>query len=211
MCNVAVGYSNFDLAALTRAGVLATNTPGVLDDTTADLAQAALLMATARYIVPTPTAGYAGNGRGWKFRDPWWARMCTAPRSASSAWAASAGPWRARAAGFDMPVIYHNRTPLAPEQAARATQWTRPRCSGTADFIVLLLPYSPATHHSVGAAELALMKPSAHLINVARGGIVDDDALIARNCENAASPARGARRFRNEPAFDPRFCSKTMS
>jgi lactate dehydrogenase-like 2-hydroxyacid dehydrogenase len=74
------------------------------------------------------------------------------------------------------------------------------------DFLVLMLPYSPATHHEIGAAELAAMKPTAHLINVARGGIVDDDALIAALQQRRIAGA-GLDVFENEPALDPRFCA----
>ena len=81
-----------------------------------------------------------------------------------------------RAWGFDMKVLYHKRTPLPAEQeaACRASWVDKETLLRESDFLVLLLPYSPATHHIIGAAELALMKPAAHLINVARGGIVDD-------------------------------------
>ena len=86
-----------------------------------------------------------------------------------------------RALGFDMKVIYHNRTRLPADKrsACRATWVDKETLLRESDFLVLLLPYSPETHHTIGAAELALMKPTAHLINVARGGIVDDAALIS--------------------------------
>ena len=111
-----------------------------------------------------------------------------------------------RAAGFDMQVIYHNRTPLSAdkEQACNASWVSREILLSESDFIVLMLPYSPAVHHFIGGAELALMKPSAHLINVARGGIVDDNALIEALQQKRIAGA-GLDVFENEPALDPRF------
>jgi lactate dehydrogenase-like 2-hydroxyacid dehydrogenase len=111
-----------------------------------------------------------------------------------------------RALGFDMKVIYHNRTPLSAEQAAaiRATWVDKETLLRESDFLVLLLPYSPATHHTIGAAELALMKPTAHLINVARGGIVDDEALISALRQRRLSGA-GLDVFEGEPKLNPGF------
>jgi glyoxylate/hydroxypyruvate/2-ketogluconate reductase len=111
-----------------------------------------------------------------------------------------------RAAGFDMRVIYHNRNPLpaADEQACSARWVSKEELLREADFLVLLLPYSPAVHHVIGAPELAAMKPTAHLINIARGGIVDDNALIDALQQKRIAGA-GMDVFENEPALDPRF------
>ena len=111
-----------------------------------------------------------------------------------------------RASGFSMRVIYHNRQRLEPAQEAEfAATWVdKATLLREADFLVLMLPYSPATHHAIGAAELAAMKPTAHLINVARGGIVDDNALIDA-LGNGRLAGAGLDVFENEPALDPRF------
>jgi gluconate 2-dehydrogenase len=107
-----------------------------------------------------------------------------------------------------MPVIYHNRSRLdqAVERECRATYVSREELLQRSDFLVLVLPYSAQTRHIVGRAELALMKPSAILVNVARGGIVDDaaliDALRARRLAGA-----GLDVFEHEPACDPAFAS----
>jgi lactate dehydrogenase-like 2-hydroxyacid dehydrogenase len=204
LCNFAVGYNNIDLAACTRAGVMATNTPGVLDDTTADLAWA-LLMATARRLPAAERWLRNGEWKGWQFIQ--WLGSDIHHATLGILGMGRIGQTVARRAlGFDMKVIYHNRTPLAAEQEAaiRATWVDKESLLRESDFLVLLLPYSPATHHTIGAAELALMKPTAHLINVARGGIVDDEALISALRQRRLSGA-GIDVFEGEPKFNPGF------
>jgi glyoxylate/hydroxypyruvate/2-ketogluconate reductase len=106
-----------------------------------------------------------------------------------------------------MQVIYHNRSRLAPELEARANNARyvgKEELLRTADHVMLVLPYSPQTHHTVGARELVLMKPTATLVNIARGGIVDDAALI-ETLRAGRIAAAGLDVFENEPAFDPAF------
>ncbi len=204
VCNFAVGYNNIDLAACTRAGVMATNTPGVLDDTTADLAWA-LLMATARRLPAAERWLRNGEWKGWQFIQ--WLGSDVHHATLGILGMGRIGQTVARRAlGFDMKVIYHNRTPLAADQEAaiRASWVDKQTLLREADFLVLLLPYSPATHHTIGAAELALMKPTAHLINVARGGIVDDEALISALRQSRLSGA-GLDVFEGEPKFNPGY------
>ena len=204
VCNFAVGYNNIDLAACTRAGVMATNTPGVLDDTTADLAWA-LLMATARRLPAAERWLRNGEWKGWQFIQ--WLGSDIHHATLGILGMGRIGQTVARRAlGFDMKVIYHNRTPLPADQAAaiRATWVDKEALLRESDFLVLLLPYSPATHHTIGAAELALMKPTAHLINVARGGIVDDEALISALRQRRLCGA-GLDVFEGEPKFNPGY------
>jgi lactate dehydrogenase-like 2-hydroxyacid dehydrogenase len=204
VCNFAVGYNNIDLAACTRAGVMATNTPGVLDDTTADLAWA-LLMATARRLPAAERWLRNGEWKGWQFIQ--WLGSDVHHATLGILGMGRIGQTVARRAlGFDMKVIYHNRTPLPADQAAaiRATWVDKEALLRESDFLVLLLPYSPATHHTIGAAELALMKPTAHLINVARGGIVDDEALISALRQRRLCGA-GLDVFEGEPKFNPGY------
>jgi len=204
VCNFAVGYNNIDLAACNRAGVMATNTPGVLDDTTADLAWA-LLMATARRLPAAERWLRNGEWKGWQFIQ--WLGSDVHHATLGIFGMGRIGQTVARRAlGFDMKVIYHNRTPLAADQEAaiRASWVDKQTLLREADFLVLLLPYSPATHHTIGAAELALMKPTAHLINVARGGIVDDEALISALRQRRLSGA-GLDVFEGEPKFNPGY------
>ncbi|MEW6514599.1 MAG: D-glycerate dehydrogenase [Pseudomonadota bacterium] len=205
VCNVAVGYNNFDLAAITQAGVMATNTPGVLNDTTADTAWA-LLLATARRIVSADKWVRAGQWQGWKFHDDWFGNDVHHATLGILGMGRIGQAVARRAAGFDMRVIYHNRSPLPAdiEQACKATRVGKEALLRESDFLVLLLPYSPAAHHTIGAAELAQMKPSAHLINIARGGIVDDNALIEALQQKRIAGA-GLDVFENEPALDPRY------
>ena len=204
VCNFAVGYNNIDLAACTGAGVMVTNTPGVLDDTTADLAWA-LLMASARRLPAAERWLRNGEWKGWQFIQ--WLGSDVHHATLGILGMGRIGQTLARRAlGFDMRVIYHNRTRLAAdkEAACRASFVDKEILLHEADFLVLLLPYSPATHHTIGAAELALMKPTAHLINVARGGIVDDEALISALREGRLAGA-GLDVFEGEPAFNPGF------
>ena len=204
VCNFAVGYNNIDLAACTSAGVMATNTPGVLEDTTADLAWA-LLMATARRLPASERWLRNGEWKGWQFIQ--WLGTDVHHATLGILGMGRIGQTVARRAlGFDMKVIYHNRSRLPEdrEAACRASFVDKETLLRESDFLVLLLPYSPESHHTIGAAELALMKPTAHLINVARGGIVDDEALISALRERRLSGA-GLDVFEGEPKFNPAF------
>jgi lactate dehydrogenase-like 2-hydroxyacid dehydrogenase len=204
VCNFAVGYNNIDLAACTRAGVMATNTPGVLDDTTADLAWA-LLMATARHIQTSEHWLRAGHWKGFRMND--WLGTDVHHATLGILGMGRIGQTVARRAlGFDMKVIYHNRSrlPADKETACRASFVDKQTLLRESDFLVLLLPYSAESHHTIGAAELALMKPTAHLINVARGGIVDDEALISALRQHRLSGA-ALDVFEGEPKFNPGF------
>jgi gluconate 2-dehydrogenase len=204
VCNFAVGYNNIDLAACTRAGIMATNTPGVLDETTADLAWA-LLMATARHVQTSEHWLRAGHWTGFKMTD--WLGSDVHHATLGILGMGRIGQAVARRAlGFDMKVIYHNRSrlPADKEAACRATWVDKAALLREADFLVLLLPYSAESHHIIGAAELALMKPTAHLINVARGGIVDDAALISALRQRRLSGA-ALDVFEGEPKLNPGF------
>jgi lactate dehydrogenase-like 2-hydroxyacid dehydrogenase len=205
VCNVAVGYNNFDLAAISQAGVMATNTPGVLDETTADIAWA-LLLASGRRVVSADRWVRAGQWQGWKFHDDWLGADVHHATLGILGMGRIGRAVARRAAGFSMRVIYHNRQRLDPGQEAGATWVGMADLLRESDFLVLMLPYSPAVHHIIGAAEIAVMKPTAHLINVARGGVVDDDALIEALQQRRIAGA-GLDVFENEPALDTRFCA----
>ncbi|HUW38851.1 MAG TPA: D-glycerate dehydrogenase [Rhodocyclaceae bacterium] len=204
VCNGAVGHNNFDLEAMSRAGVMATNTPGVLDDTTADLAWS-LLLASARRVVAADQWVRAGRWDGWRLQG--WLGQDVHHATLGILGMGRIGQAVARrAAGFSMRVIYHNRhrLPEANERECNATWVDKTTLLSDADFLVLVLPYTPGSHHIIGAAELALMKPGAHLINIARGGIVDDDALIGALAARRIGGA-GLDVFEGEPTLDPRF------
>ncbi len=205
VCNMAVGYNNIDLDAATAAGVMVTNTPDVLTETTADFAWA-LLMATARRITESEHWLRAGKWTKWRYDT-----LLGADLHGSTLGIIGMGrigqAIARRSQGFGMRVIYHNRSRLAPEQEAEANKarWVeKEELLKSADHVMLVLPYSAATHHTVGAAELAMMKPTATLTNVARGGIVDDAALIAALSAQRIAAA-GLDVFENEPALNPGF------
>jgi gluconate 2-dehydrogenase len=205
ICNMAVGYNNIDVEAATRAGVLVTNTPDVLNETTADFGWA-LLMATARRVTESEHWLRAGKWDKWRYDGFLGADVHGATLGIIGMGRIGQAIAR-RSMGFDMQVIYHNRSRLAPELEARANNAhyvSKEELLRSADHVMLVLPYSPQAHHTVGAAELALMKPTATLVNIARGGIVDDAALIMALRANRIAAA-GLDVFENEPAFEPAF------
>ena len=201
--NMAVGYNNFDVPAMTAAGVLATNAPGVLTETTADMGFA-LLMAAARRVT-----------EGERFlRDGKWDRWAYDMLIGQDVHGATLGIIgmgrigqaiaRRGALGFGMKVIYHNRSrlPESDEAEVKARYVSKEELLKTADHVVLVVPYSKESHHTIGAAELALMKPTAVLVNIARGGIVDDVAL-AKSLREGRIAAAGLDVFEGEPKVHP--------
>jgi gluconate 2-dehydrogenase len=205
--NMAVGYNNIALDAATRAGVMATNTPDVLNETTADFAWA-LLMATARRVTESEHWLRAGQWKKWRYDTFLGADVHGATLGIIGMGRIGQAIAR-RSMGFNMQVIYHNRSRLSAQQEAEANHAqyvSKETLLRTADHIILVLPYSKESHHTIGAAELALMKSSATLINIARGGIVDDVALIAALRDKRIAAA-GLDVFENEPAFHPDFLS----
>jgi gluconate 2-dehydrogenase len=205
ICNMAVGYNNIDVDAATRAGIMVTNTPDVLNETTADFGWA-LLMATARRVTESEHWLRAGKWDKWRYDSFLGADVHGATLGIIGMGRIGQAIAR-RSMGFDMNVIYHNRSRLAPEFEARANKAryvSKEELLRTADHVMLVLPYSPQSHHTIGAAELALMKPGATLVNIARGGIVDDAALINTLRSNRIAAA-GLDVFENEPEFDPAF------
>lgn len=204
VANIAVGYNNIDLDACTARGVMATNTPGVLDDSTADLAWT-LMLGAARRLTELERRVRNGEWTSWRLKQ--WLGVDVHHATLGIFGLGRIGQAIARrAAGFDMKVIYHNRKRVAPEieRHLNATYASKDELLRQADFVVLQLPYSPETHHMIGAAELKQMKPSAILINSTRGGVVDDAALIAALKEGTIRAA-GLDVFENEPKLNPAF------
>jgi gluconate 2-dehydrogenase len=201
--NMAVGYNNFDLDAMTAAGVLATNTPDVLTETTADFGFA-LLMATARRITESEHFLRAGKWGKWSFDMFAGSDIHGSTLGILGMGRIGQGIARRGAHGFGMKVIYHNRSRLdaAQEADCKASYVSKEDLLRGADHLVLVLPYSAASHHSIGAAELALMKPTATLVNIARGGIVDDAAL-AQALRDKRIAAAGLDVFEGEPKVHP--------
>ncbi|MGW8183376.1 MAG: 2-hydroxyacid dehydrogenase [Burkholderiales bacterium] len=204
VANIAVGYNNIDLDACTARGVMATNTPGVLDDSTADLAWT-LMLGAARRLTELERRVRNGEWTSWRLKQCLGLDVHHATLGIFGLGRIGQAIAR-RAAGFDMKVIYHNRKRVAPEIERRlnATYASKDELLRQADFVVLQLPYSPETHHMIGAAELKQMKPSAILINSTRGGVVDDAALIAA-LKAGTIRAAGLDVFENEPKLNPGF------
>ena len=203
VANMAVGYNNFDLDAMTRAGVQGTNTPDVLTETTADFGFA-LLMATARRITESEHFLRAGHWKSWRYDMFAGAEVHGSRLGIIGMGRIGQGIARRGAHGFGMEVVYHNRSRLTPdlEAACKARYLGKEELLRTADHVVLVLPYSPQSHHTIGAAELALMKPTATLVNIARGGIVDDAALAAALRDRRIAAA-GLDVFEGEPQVHP--------
>ena len=201
--NMAVGYNNFDLPAMTARKVLGTNTPDVLTETTADFGFA-LLMATARRVTESEHFLRAGKWQRWSYDMFSGSDVHGSTLGILGMGRIGQGIARRGAHGFGMNVIYHNRSRLTPELEAqcRARYASKEELLRTADHLVLVLPYSPESHHAIGAAELALMKPTANLINIARGGIVDDAALAAALRDKRIAAA-GLDVFEGEPKVHP--------
>lgn len=203
VANMAVGYNNLDIPAFDARGVLATNTPDVLTETTADFGFA-LMMAAARRL--TESEHYLRAGRWTKWRYDMFTGSDVHGATLGILGMGRIGQAIARrgALGFGMPVIYHNRSRLPPAQEGPigARYVDKATLLREADHLVLVLPYSASSHHAIGAAELAQMKPTATLTNIARGGIVDDVALaVALGQRRIAAAALDV--FEGEPALHP--------
>lgn len=203
VCTMSVGYNHIDLGASTSRRVLVTNTPDVLTESTADFGFA-LLMATARRM--SEGERLLRDGR-WKS----WAWDFLAGSDVHGATLGILGMGRIGQAiarrgrfGFGMKVIYHNRSRLPADIEAElgASYLTKEALLRQADHLILVLPYSAESHHCIAAPELALMKPTATLVNIARGGIVDEDALAAALRENRIAAA-GLDVFEGEPRVNP--------
>ncbi len=204
VCNIAVGYNNIDLEACTKAGVMATNTPGVLDDTTADFTWT-LILATARRLSEAEAYLRSGQWNGWKLKQ--FLGLDIHHATLGILGLGRIGQVVAkRAIGFEMKVIYHDVRRATPEieQTYRATFVTKEELLSQSDIVTIHVPYSSATHHLIGRDELEQMKQTAILINASRGGVVDDQALI-ESLRSGKIAGAGLDVFENEPKFNPHF------
>ncbi|WP_395700945.1 2-hydroxyacid dehydrogenase [Aquabacterium sp.] len=203
VCSMAVGYNNIDVPACTARGVLVSNAPDVLTETTADFGFA-LMMATARRISESEHFLRAGQWTQWRYDLFAGADVHGATLGVLGMGRIGQAIARRGALGFGMPVIYHNRSRLdGAIEAELGARWVdKPSLLREADHLVIVVPYSPASHHLIGAEELALMKPSATLTNIARGGVVDDAAL-AEALRARRIAAAGLDVFEGEPSVHP--------
>jgi gluconate 2-dehydrogenase len=206
VCNIAVGFNNIDLEACSRAGVMATNTPGVLDDSTADFTWA-LILATARRVVESDAHLRSGQWKGWYLKQFLGADVHHATLGILGFGRIGSKVAR-RALGFDMTVLYHNTRQADPdlERACNATFVSKDEILARSDILTLHVPYSPSTHHIIGSSELAVMKPGSILINAARGGVVDDEAMVEA-LKSGRLAGAGLDVFENEPALNPALIS----
>lgn len=198
VANVAVGYDNVDVPAAERRGVVVTNTPGVLDDATADLTMALILAATRRIAEGDRLVR---SGRDWNWGMHFMLGSSLQGKRLGIVGLGSIGKWVAqRARAFGMEIAYHqrNQAPAEVEAALGAERMPLERLLAEADVVSLHCPLTPETHHLIGAAELAAMKPGAVLVNVARGPVVDEAALAEALAENRIAAA-GLDVYEREP------------
>jgi gluconate 2-dehydrogenase len=205
VANVGVGYDNLDIEALGARGIVATNTPDVLTETTADLGLA-LMLAAARRITEAERWLREGRWKQWSFDTLLGQDVHGSTLGILGMGRIGQGIARRGAHGFGMRVLYHNRRrlPVGIEGNCRARLVDLDTLLRESDHLVLVLPYSPQTRHVIDAAALARMKPSATLTNIARGGLVDEDAL-AEALAHGRLAAAGLDVFEGEPAVNPKL------
>jgi len=198
VANVAVGYDNLDIAAGTAAGVVMTNTPGVLDDTTADLAFA-LILATARRLAEADRLTRSGTWGGWGIMQLLGHDVHHATLGIVGFGRIGRGVAR-RALGFEMNVIYSDDYPPLPEveRELRARRVPFEELLRTADFITLHTPLTPETRHLINAGTLAKMKRSTCVINTSRGPVIEEAALVKALRDGTIAGA-GLDVYENEP------------
>jgi glyoxylate reductase len=202
VANVAVGFDNVDVAAATRRGVLVTNTPDVLTDATADFTFA-LMLAAARRLAEGEELVRSGAWRGWA--PDLLLGQDVAGRTLGIVGLGRIGQAVARRArGFDMRILYAGPRPVAAAAALGAAHVPTEELLAESDLVTLHCPLSPATRHIIDAAALARMKPTAILVNTARGACVDEDAL-ADALERGVIAGAGLDVFEREPAIHPRL------
>ena len=203
VCSMAVGYNNVDVPACTARGVVVSNAPDVLTETTADFGFA-LMMATARRIAESEHFLRSGAWTKWSVDAFAGTDVHGATLGVLGMGRIGQAIARRGALGFDMSVVYHNRSRLDPAiETELGARWVdKETLLRASDHLVIVVPYSAESHHLVGATELALMKPTATLTNIARGGVVDDAALAAALREHTIAAA-GLDVFEGEPAVHP--------
>jgi glyoxylate/hydroxypyruvate/2-ketogluconate reductase len=203
VCSMAVGYNNIDVAACTARGITVTNAPDVLTETTADFGFG-LMLAAARRITESEHFLRAGQWQRWSHDFFCGADVHGATLGILGMGRIGQAIARRGALGFGMKVIYHNRSRLAADtEAPLGAHWVdKETLLRECDHLVIVVPYSKTSHHAIGAAELALMKSTATLTNVARGGVVDDAAL-AQALADKRIAAAALDVFEGEPKVHP--------
>ena len=204
--NASVGYDNLDLAACTARRIPVTSTAGALEETTADLAFA-LLLAVARRVVEGDRYVREGRWDRWQF-NLLHGRDVYAKTLGLYGFGHIAQGMARRGRGFSMRMLYHSRhrAPRSVEQELGAEYVDRETLIGESDFLTLHVPLTPETHHLMGPPEFRRMKPTAFLINAARGKVVDEEALVEALREKRIAGA-GLDVFENEPKVHPGLLS----
>ena len=202
VANVAVGYNNIDVDAARRRGVVVTNTPDVLTETTADFAWA-LLMATARRVVEADRFVRSGQWDRWLWDLLWGADVYGKTLGVVGFGRIGRAVAR-RALGFNMRVMYQDAVPAdaAVERDLRASRVELETLLRESDFVSLHTPFLPETRHLMNARTLRLMKRSAILVNAARGPVVDEAALV-RALQEGWIAGAGLDVFEEEPKVHP--------
>jgi len=202
VANVAVGYDNIDVPACTERGIVATNTPGVLTEATADIAMGLVLMATRRL---GEGERLIRSGQAWKWGMFFLLGSSLQGKTLGVVGMGGIGQATARRAkAFGVEIVYQSRSELDPVIAAElgARRVDLDELLTVSDVVSLHCPYGPATHHLIGAEQLAAMKSSAFLVNTARGPIVDEAALASALREGVIAGA-GLDVFEREPQVHP--------
>lgn len=201
VANFAVGFNNIDIAAANAHKVPVTNTPGVLTDTTADMAMA-LLLTAARRVVEGDQFVRSRQWRGWGPLQFLGADVTGATLGMVGLGRIAKAVVK-RAKGFDMPVIYWNRTRLQPDQEAALGVTYQPldQVLQNSDFVSVHVALNEETKHLIGQRELSLMKPTACIVNTARGPVIDEKALV-QALKNGTIASAGLDVYENEPLLE---------
>ncbi|MBN9384000.1 MAG: D-glycerate dehydrogenase [Chitinophagaceae bacterium] len=202
ICVSAAGFNNLDIEAITRAGIIATNSPGPADETVADYTWG-LMIATARRLAEGDRWIRTGNWKGSVGSSFFGTNLCDKTLGIIGMGRIGQAIAR-RAVGFRMKVLYYNRRPLDKtiEEECQAAYVTKEDLLRLSDFVVLAVPLNAANYHIIGEQQLELMRPSAMLFNIARGGLIDEPAL-AKALREQKIAAAGLDVFEEEPSVYP--------
>ncbi|MBI1238077.1 MAG: D-glycerate dehydrogenase [Alphaproteobacteria bacterium] len=205
IANFGAGVDNIDIATARDRGITVTNTPGVLSEDTADMTMA-LILAVPRRLVEGAQVIEAGDFRGW---SPTWmlGHRIYGKRLGIIGMGRIGQAVARRAKAFGLQIHYHNRRPVAKrtEEELEATYWeSLDQMLARMDIVSVNCPHTPATFHLLSARRLKLLKPTAYVVNTARGEVIDENAL-ARMLESNELAGAGLDVFENEPAVNPKL------
>ncbi|WP_280219628.1 2-hydroxyacid dehydrogenase [Nocardia neocaledoniensis] len=208
VATVSAGMDHIDLEAARRHGVHIVNTPDVLTEATADLTLA-LLLAVARRITESDALVRAGGFSGWRLMDELMGADVTGATLGIVGMGRIGEAVAHRARAFGMSILHHSRRPRTDLPRSLAARYaSMAELLGAADFVSLHTPLTESTHHLIDAEALELMKPSAYLINTARGALVDEAALAKALADGTIAGA-GLDVFENEPLVHPALLART--